>query len=387
MELHLSRRTELVVQSEIRNMSIECDKVKGINLSQGICDLPVPSEVIIAAQQAMDNGINAYTRYDGLDILREAIAQKQQAFTGMSLNSNAEIVVSAGATGALYCSCLAMLNPGDEVLLFEPFYGYHVSTLQAANLVPVFVRSTPPDWMPRLDDLEAAITENTRGLVICSPANPSGKVYSKSELLLIANFARNHNLVVFTDEIYEHFIYDDLEHIPMATLPDMWERTISISGLSKTFSITGWRLGYCICDEKWSRAIGYFNDLIYVCAPAPLQVGVAEGLKRLGKDYYEGLSSTFQFRRDMICNALSRAGFRPFVPQGSYYVLADISELDGADSKEKAMHLLATTGVGCVPGEAFYHDNAGQNLARFCFAKKQSVLAEACDRLIRYQTG
>ncbi len=383
MALALSKRHEWVMQSEIRNMSIECDKVGGINLSQGVCDTEVPIIVRRAAKEAMDNGLNTYTRYDGIDELRAAISKKQKLFTGMDVDPDREVVVSSGATGALYCACLALLNPGDEVILFEPYYGYHLQTLVATEAVPVYVRMEPPGWSFRLEDLEAVVTTRTRGIVVCTPSNPCGKVFNRQELQVIAGFAERHDLFVFTDEIYEHFIYDGLQHIPPATLPGMKKRTITVSGLSKTFSITGWRVGYCICDPQWTQAIGFFSDLVYVCAPAPLQKGVAQGLMELDRGYYEQLGIDYQDKRDRICSALSRVGLTPHVPMGAYYVLADISSLPGANSKERAMHLLKKTGVACVPGEAFYHDDAGENLARFCYAKEDSVLDEACRRIER----
>ncbi len=381
MSLKLSERHEWVLQSEIRNMSIECDLIGGINLSQGVCDTEVPLVVRRGAQEAMDNGINTYTRYDGLDELREAIAAKQERFTGMKVDPQKEIVVSAGATGALYCACLSLLDPGDEIILFEPYYGYHVSTLVATQAVPVYVRTLPPDWAFTYEDLERIRTPRTRAIMVNTPANPSGKVYSRADLEIISQFAEDYDLFVFTDEIYEHFIYNGNRHIAPATLPRMAERTITISGLSKTFSITGWRIGYSICDSKWAQTIGYFNDLVYVCAPAPLQMGVAQGLLSLGQEYYENLAAEYLRKRDKICGALSRAGMEPYVPQGAYYILADITRLPGGSSKERAMYLLQQTGVASVPGEAFYHDDAGEGLARFCYAKEDKVLDEACERI------
>ncbi len=381
MSLKLSKRHEWVVQSEIRNMSIECDLMGGINLSQGVCDVEVPVVVRRAAQAAMDDGINTYTRYDGLTKLRQAIARKQKLCNGMEVDPENEIIVSAGTTGAFYCACLALLNPGDEVILFEPYYGYHISTLAATQAVPVYVRMAPPEWTFSDQDLERVITPKTRGIMINTPANPSGKVFTHKELERLAACAVKHDLFVFTDEIYEHFVYPGHKHIPPVTLPGMKERTITISGLSKTFSITGWRVGYSICDARWAQTIGYFNDLVYVCAPAPLQMGVARGLIQLEPDYYDKLSREYVTKRDKICAALAKAGLKPHVPQGAYYVLADISLIPGESSKAKAMNLLRTTGVACVPGEAFYHDCAGDNLARFCFAKEDAVLDEACRRI------
>ena len=382
MSLKLSKRHEWVLQSEIRNMSIECDRLGGINLSQGVCDLEVPSQVRFGAKEAIDKGFNIYTRYDGLDEIRAAIAQKQLLFTGQKVDPETEIVVSAGSTGALYCACLALLNPGDEVIVFEPYYGYHVSTLIATQAIPVYVKMSPPKWRFSHDDLEKVRSSRTRGMIVNTPANPSGKVYSLAELEIISEFAAKHDLFVFTDEIYEHFVYDGHAHIAPATLPGMRGRTITISGLSKTFSITGWRIGYCICDARWAQSIGHFNDLVYVCAPAPLQMGVAKGLEVLGPDYYERLSQEYQDKRDRICDALARSGLTPFVPQGAYYVLADISNLAGDNSKKRAMNLLHQIGVACVPGEAFYSDDSGENQARFCFAKEDHILDEACKRIM-----
>jgi aminotransferase len=276
MGLKLSERHEWVVQSEIRNMSIECDRMGGINLSQGICDVEVPAIVRAAAKEAMDSGCNSYTRYDGIAELRAAIAAKQKNFTGLEVDPEREIVVSAGSTGALYCACLALLNPGDEVILFEPYYGYHISTLVATQAVPVYVRTLPPRWEFSLEDLEKAVTSRTRGILINTPSNPTGKVFTRKELESISRFASRHDLFVFTDEIYEHFVYDGGRHLCPATLPGMKDRTITVSGLSKTFNITGWRIGYCLCDAMGPQSIGYFSDLVYVCAPPPA-VGVAKG--------------------------------------------------------------------------------------------------------------
>lgn len=381
MTLQLSDRHAWVMQSEIRNMSIECDRVGGVNLSQGVCDTEVPAEVRYAAKQAIEEGINTYTRYDGLLELRKAIAAKQARFTSMRVDPELEIIVSAGSTGAMYCACLALLNPGDEVIVFEPYYGYHISTLIATQASPVYVRTEPPDWSFSAEALERACSSRTRAIIVNTPANPSGKVFDRTELETIANFAEKHDLFIFTDEIYEHFLYDGRRHIAPATLPGMRERTITISGLSKTFSITGWRIGYCICDRKWAKVIGYFNDLVYVCAPAPLQMGVAAGLNALGGAYYGELSRIYAAKREKICDTLAKIGLTPHVPQGAYYVLADMSSVPGADSKEKAMYLLRKTGVACVPGMAFFHDDGGENLARFCFAKEDDVLDEACARL------
>jgi aminotransferase len=381
MTLKLSARTSRITQAEIRVMSIECERIGGINLAQGVCDTEIPEPVRRGAQRAIDTGLNSYTRYDGLLALREAIARKLFEFNRIQLDPATDIIVSAGSTGAFYCTCLALLDPGDEVILFEPFYGYHLNTLLAVEAVPRFVKTRPPDWALDWDDVAAAITPRTKAFVVNTPANPSGKAFSEWEILRIAELACRHDLFVLTDEIYEHFRYDGRQHLSPATLPGMKDRTITISGLSKTYSITGWRIGYSASRSDWAKAIGHVNDLVYVCAPAPLQMGVAEGLNELDSSFYQALSSEYGRKRDRLCRSLSIAGLTPFVPAGAYYVLADVSKVPGQDSREKAMFLLRHTHVASVPGAAFYHDSEGDNLVRFCFAKKDAELNEACSYL------
>jgi aminotransferase len=381
MSRELSRRIEGLSQAEIRAMTIACDRVKGINMAQGVCDTPAPRTVLQGAQRAIEQGVNTYTRYDGLAVLREALARKLADYNGVTADPETEITVSAGATGAFHAACLALLNPGDEVLVFEPFYAYHIHALVAVEAVPRFVPMRAPDWTFAPADLERAVTARTKGIIVNTPGNPSGKVYSRAELDWIAAFAAAHDLFVFTDEIYEYFLFDGRRHISFATLPGMAERTITIGGYSKTFSITGWRIGYSVAEAKWAQAIGAMNDLLYVCAPAPLQYGVAVGIDELPRSFYEELSRDYQGKRDRFCRSLAKAGLPPSVPQGAYYVLADVSRLPGATSKERAMHLLDKTGVAGVPGEAFFEGETGKRFMRFCFAKTDSVLDEACRRI------
>lgn len=383
MALQISDRAERIVQAEIRSMSIECERVGGINLAQGVCDTELPLPVGIGAKEAIDAGINSYTRYDGLKELRYAIAKKMLEYNKIKADPESEIVISAGATGAFYCACLALLNPGDEVILFEPYYGYHINTLLAAEAVPTYVALKTPDWTFSPDELEKAVTPRTRGIMVNTPANPSGKVFTREELQWISDFANRHDLFVFTDEIYEYFLYDGREHISPGSLPGMAERTITISGYSKTFSITGWRIGYTVSHAKWAQMIGYLNDLIYVCAPAPLQMGVAKGILELKPDYYKELCDLFSKKRDNICNTLTKVGLKPSIPQGAYYVLADVSHLPGRTCKEKAMFILEKTGVASVPDDAFFHKPGASQFVRFCFAKEDKELDEACMRLER----
>jgi aminotransferase len=381
MSLEVSSRHEWVTKSELRSMSVECERVGGINLAQGVCDLEIPEQVRNAAKAAIDSGPNSYSRHDGTGELRHALAEKYARRAGLDIDPETNVVVTGGATGALYCACLALLEPGDEVILFEPFYSYHQSTLIATQAVPVFVPTTAPDWSFSMQELEQAVTAKTRAIIINTPSNPSGKVWTRAELQQIAEFCDRHDLFVFTDEIYEHFIYDDQEHISAATLPGMWDRTITISGLSKTFSITGWRIGYAICAAKWAEAIGNFSDLVYVCSPTPLQIGAAAGVVALDDEYFVKLAAKYRRKREMICAALDDVGLTPCVPQGAYYVLADVSSLPGDDSKAKCMYLLDRTGVGSVPGQAFFVSPQGENIARFCFAKEDDVIEDACRRL------
>ncbi len=268
--LTLSQMAPGVIQSEIRAMSVECDRIGGINLAQGVCDTPVPTPVQEAAIEAIHAGFNIYTRLDGIASLRQAIAAKQMRDYNLEYDPESEILVTSGATGGLHAAAMALFNPGDEVLLFEPFYGYHVSTLQSMRVVPVLVPLAEPDFALDIDALRAVITPHTRALILNTPANPSGKVFTWAELEAIAEVAIEHDLFVLTDEIYEYFVYDGARHISPAELPGMKERTIVISGFSKTFSVTGWRLGYITASAKWLPAMAYFHDLTYVCAPSPL---------------------------------------------------------------------------------------------------------------------
>ena len=379
--LALSHLAPAAVQSEIRAMTTECDRIGGINLAQGVCDTPVPAPVQEAAIQAIHDGHNIYTRLDGIVRLRNAISAKQQRDYGLTYDPETEVLVSSGATGGLHAAAMALLNPGDEVLLFEPFYGYHVSTLRSLRVNSILVPLAEPDYALDTEALKAAITPKTRAILLNTPANPSGKVFSRSELESIAAIVLEHDLFLITDEIYEYFVYDGARHIAAATLPGMKERTIVLSGFSKTFSVTGWRLGYATADAKWIAAMSYFHDLTYVCAPSTFQHGAAAGLEQLPPTFYAQLAADHQSKRARILSALTAAGLTPTTPAGAYYVLADATRLPGKTAAEKARHLLAATGVASVAGSAFFRPERGENLLRFCFAKKDRDLDEACTRL------
>ena len=377
----VSRRMTDLAQSEIRAMTQACAEAKGLNMAQGVCDTPVPSVVLEGAERAIHDGYNVYTRFDGLPYLRQAIAEKLERYNRMKADPETEITVSAGATGAFHSACAALLNPGDEVILFEPYYQYHISALVAVEAVPVAVSMQPPIWSYSMTQLEEAVTAKTKAIIVNSPGNPSGRVYSQSELEALAEFACRHDLFVLTDEIYEYFLYDGRRHVSMASLPEMAERTITIGGYSKTFSVTGWRIGYSVASRQWAQAIGAMNDLLYVCAPAPLQMGVARGIRELPDSFYEGLRQEYQGKREKFCRALSQAGITPSIPQGAYYVLADVSHLPGLTGKARAMSLLGKTRVAGVPGEAFFTSKVGADFIRFSYAKTDQDLEEACRRL------
>jgi aminotransferase len=378
--MKLSKRSGNVEQSHIRSMTKACNALGGINMAQGVCDLDVPREVIEGAYAAMKEGVNIYTPTEGLPRLRSAIAAKMKRFYEVEIAPE-QVLVSDGATGAFYTACMALLNPGDEVILFEPYYGYHRSTLTSLEIVPTFVRLEAPEWRLDMNALEAAVTPKTRAMVICNPANPSGKVYTREELEMIGAFAEKHDLIIFADEMYEHFLYGDAVHITALSVPSLRDRCVVLSGFSKVFSITGWRLGYAIAPVSVIEVMAQLNDLIYVCAPAPLQIGAAVGLESLGDDYYTELARIHEHKRDLFCDALRDAGLNPSVPAGAYYVMTDVSVVAGSDDFEKAMEILERTGIASVPGRAFYHDDAGKNMVRFCYSKPLGVLEEAAEKI------
>jgi len=381
--LSLSQLASGALQSEIRAMSVECDRIGGINLAQGICDTPVPSVVEATAMQAIRDGNNIYTRCDGIDRLRKAIADKQLRDYGMSYDPESEVMVASGATGGLHAAAMALLNPRDEVILFEPFYGYHAVTMQSLRIRPVLVALNEPDWSLDADALRAAVTPRTRAILLNTPGNPSGKIFTRAELEVVAALCIQHDLFLITDEIYEYFVYDGAEHVSPATLPGMRERTIVLSGFSKTFSITGWRLGYAVADARWMPTMAHFHDLTYVCPPAPLQHGAAAGLEQLPPSFYKQLATDHQKKRETLLSALRAAGMEASTPPGAYYILAKASRLKGNSAREKARHLLSVAGVAAVAGSAFFRPGRGEDLLRFCFAKQDAELDEACERLRR----
>jgi aminotransferase len=378
--VRIGKRLENFVISDIRSMSRACDAVNGLNLGQGICDLTTPAPVARGAIRAIEENKVIYTAPEGIRSLREGIAEKVARLYGLTYDPDREVVVTSGATGGFAAALLALFDPGDEIILFEPYYGYHLNSVLGFGLVPKLVPTRPPEWVFDPNDLQAKLSPRTRGIVICTPANPSGKVWTENELDAIARFANENDLIVITDEIYEHILFDGARHVPLASRPGARERTITLSGFSKTFAITGWRLGYLTAPEEAAKRITVTHDLLYVCAPTPLQHAMIPGLA-MSNDYYAEMQADYARKRAILCGALSDAKLTPHIPRGAYYVLADITRLGAASAKEASMTLLERTKVASVPGSSFYEDSIGQTLARFCFAKEDDVLLEAARRL------
>jgi aminotransferase len=391
--LHLSDLAPRTVQSEIRAMTVACDNMGGVNLAQGVCDTDPPNVVLEGAYKAIREGHNIYTRLDGIARLRHAIAAQLARTHHIEVDPDREILITSGATGGFQAALAALFNPGDEILLFEPFYGYHANMIRGVRAVPVPVALSLPtapesEWKLDPNAVRAAITSRTRAMVLCTPSNPAGKIFTQPELEQLAAIAEEHNLFILSDEIYEHFLYPradgaPAQHLSPASLPGLRERTILISGFSKTFSVTGWRVGYLVADAKWIPSIGYFHDLLYVCAPAPFQHACADGVEQLPQSFYTALADDHLRKRAMLVEALRVGGLTPHIPDGAYYILASTGNLQGANAAEKSRNLLARTGVASVAGSAFFRlgSPTGESLLRFCFAKKDTDLAEACRRL------
>ena len=381
MKSFVSKRISQLVQSDIRAMTKECVRLKGINLGQGLCELPTPPEAVDAAISALRNDAkNTYSPAEGTKELRTAISKKLAYQNGIESHPDKNIVVTVGAAGGFASTLMALLDPGDGILLFEPYYGYHVNAAILAELEPQYIPMLDEQLSVDRESILAAIQPNTKAIMICTPSNPSGKMFSESELQVIGEIANEKDLLVITDEMYEYFRYENRKHISPASLKILKDRTVSLMGLSKTFSITGWRLGYVAAPEPLAEKIKLANDLFYVCAPTPLQHGVARGFS-IDKSYFKNLQDEFEKRRDRFCETLLRVGMKPIVPQGAYYALADISSFGFDSSKAAAMAILEQVGVAAVPGKAFFSGTTGEKYLRFCFAVKEEKLEEAMKRL------
>jgi len=375
-----ARRTATFTESVIREMTRIAHQHEAINLAQGFPDFPMPGPMKDAACAAIQGDINQYAITWGAPALRLAIAEKYRRWYGMDVDPEREITVTCGATEAMASTFLALLDPGDEVIILAPFYENYGPDAILADAKPVYVPLEGPEWRLDPDRLRRAFTSRTRAIVVNTPHNPTGRVLARDEISLIASLCVEHDVLAFTDEIYEHIRYAGAHHA-LATWPGMRERTVTISGLSKTFSCTGWRLGYAIAPEAQSVAIRKVHDFLTVGAPAPLQAAAAVAM-RFDADYYNQLARDYRERRDLLAGALTEAGFLFSLPQGAYYILADFSALSDTPDDVFAKWMTADVGVATVPGSSFYGDgDLGRRFVRFAFCKKTETLARAAERL------
>jgi aspartate/methionine/tyrosine aminotransferase len=370
-------------ESVIREMSRLASAAGAVNLGQGFPDFPCPPELKDAAAEALHADLNQYAITWGAKPLRDAIAAKTgRTYPGWEVDPETEITVTCGATEGMIAAFLAILDPGDEVIVFEPFYENYGPDAILTGATPRYVTLREPDWSFDADELRAAVTPRTRGLVLNSPHNPTGKVFSRPELDLIAALCQEHDLVAFTDDIYEHIVYDG-EHVPLATLPGMRERTVAVNSTSKTYSVTGWRVGWVIAPPELTAGIRKTHDFLTVGAAAPLQHAAAVALA-MPDGYYAELAAEYRGRRDALLPALEAAGFRVHRPDGAYYVMTDVALLTDEDDVTFARRLVREPGVAAVPGSSFYSEpSLGRTKLRFAFPKRLETLAAAAERLGR----
>lgn len=379
--INVSHKAEQFTESVIREMTRLAMQHGAVNLAQGFPDFAAPTEVKESAVRAIRGDVNQYAITWGAREFRRAIVERFEKDSGLTMDPEREITVCCGSTEAMIASLLAVVNPGEEVVVFEPFYENYGPDAIICGAVPRFVRLQPPDWTFDPQELAGAFTSRTRACILNTPNNPTGKVFSHEELELIAEQARRTNAYVLTDEIYQYMVYDGARHVSMATLAGMRERTITINGMSKTYSVTGWRVGYAIAPPEVTNAIRKMHDFLTVGAAAPLQEAGVTAL-RLPEEYYQRLGAEYARRRDRMLAALEDAGFRCFKPRGAYYIMTDISGFGFADDLEFTRHLVKEIGVAVVPGSSFYSDpSSGKQQVRFTFCKTDATLDEAARRL------
>jgi aminotransferase len=378
-----SAKAALFTESVIREMTRLAQEHDAVNLSQGFPDFAAPEAVKEAARNAVSADVNQYAITWGARPLREAIASKFERLYGVPVDPEREVTVTCGSTEAMIATLLALLDPGDEVVVFEPFYENYGPDSVLSSASPRFVKLRPPGWSFDPEELAAAFSKRTRAIIVNTPNNPTGKVFSRDELATIAELCVRHDAVAITDEIYEHILYDGAVHVPMAALPGMAGRTVTINGMSKTYSVTGWRVGWAIAPPALCNAIRKVHDFLTVGAAAPLQEAGALALA-LPASYYEELARAYAHRRARLIGILENAGFRVYRPRGAYYVMTEIDGLGWSDDVAFARHLVEEIGVAVVPGSSFYNDPAdGRRQVRFAFCKKDETLDEAARRLGR----
>ncbi len=382
----VSDKSARFTESVIRGMTRLCEQHAGVNLAQGFPDFPAPPELKEAAKRAIDDDHNQYAVTWGTREFRAAIAVKMEQYNGVRCDPDTEVTVTCGSTEAMIAALLGVVNPGDEIVVFEPFYENYGPDAVISGATPVYVPLRPPHFGFDPAELRAACSPRTKAIIVNTPHNPSGHVFTRAELEQIAAICEEVDCLAITDEIYEHIIYDGRPHVSLATLPGMRERTITISGLSKTYSVTGWRLAYAIAAPPLTAAIRKMHDFLTVGAPHPLQCAGVHALQ-LPDTYYQQLAATYDARRTLLCDALTGAGLRIYVPEGAYYVLADISSFGIPDDVRFCERLVREVGVAAVPGSSFYrHPEQGRGLIRFTFCKREETLREAARRLGRLPT-
>ena len=378
-----SKKARRFGESVIRGMTRLCREYGGVNLSQGFPDFPAPELIKEAACRAIADDVNQYAITWGAASLRAAIAAKMEKFYGLKIDPESEITVTCGATEAMISALLATVDPGDEVIVFAPFYENYGPDAIICDAVPRYVELKGPNWDFAEDELAAAFSERTRVIIVNTPHNPTGKVFSRRELALIAELCQRYDVVAITDEIYEHILYDGAEHVPLAGLPGMADRTITINGVSKTYSVTGWRIGWCLAAPEITAGIRKLHDFVTVGAPAPLQEGAAV-MMAAPDAYYTELAAGYREKRDFLLKALEKAGFECHIPRGAYYIMAGFRGLSTLGDLEFAHWLVKEKGVATVPGASFLPVGAPDSgMVRFCFCKSEETLKAAAEKLAR----
>jgi aspartate/methionine/tyrosine aminotransferase len=379
----LSAKAAQFTESVIREMTRMAIHYQAINLSQGFPDFPAPAEIKRAAQEAIAADINQYAITWGSKNLRTSIAAKFERTTGFAIDTEREITVCCGSTESIMATMMAIINPGDEVVVFEPFYENYGPDAIMSGATPRFVKLHAPDWKFDPDELAAAFGPKTKAIILNTPNNPTGKVFERAELEMIRDLCVRWNTFAITDEIYEHMLYDRAQHIPICTLEGMRERTVTINALSKTYSVTGWRVGWAVAPPDVSVAIRKCHDFLTVGAAAPLQEAGAIALK-FPQEYYDKLASDYAQRRERLLGILTTAGFKCFKPRGAYYIMTDISAFGFPDDVAFAKHLVSEIGVAAVPGSSFYKNPAsGRTQLRFTFCKTEKTFQAAEERLAK----
>jgi len=381
MQDYSSERAMRFTESVIREMTRVCLKHQGVNLAQGFPDFPAPAEIKEAAIKAIRANLNQYAITWGTPNLRQAIAEKFAWYNGVAIDPEQEITVCCGSTEAMISSLMAIVNPSEEVILFEPFYENYGPDTILCGATPRFITLHEPDWYFDEKELIQAFNNKTKAIIINTPNNPTGKVFSREELQFISDLCLKWGVVAVTDEIYEHILYDGMKHISIVSLPGMRDQTITINSISKTYSLTGWRVGWAIASPPLTASIRKVHDFLTVGAPHPLQEAAANAL-RMDRSYYHILSKEYQERRDFLAQSLDESGFKVYLPYGAYYIMTDVGHWDFPDDMAFALYLVEKIGIATVPGSSFYnHPSLGATKIRFCFPKKMETLQQAAEKL------